>query len=173
MFAAGLIFELREGIAQLNVVGLRARLGREGRKRWTRLARLAKLKYEDTVRQVRNCLAFHIGDERVARRGIQRLAAKRRKLVISTGDGSANVQARHDLGVDILLAGIEIRRRSWPLHTPNSRRPITRRDLAAALREASDNHFVLVGGLLEEIFIDALTQAGAKFEPLPQLPRGR
>jgi hypothetical protein len=164
-FSTGLVFELREGIEELRDLDLPSRLSAQGLQRWKQLVELSALKNSATISQLRNCMAFHIGDQRVAADGIVNLAAEKRKLVLASGDGPAKVEGRHDLGGDVILAGIRIRPPGVPKGIPNSRRRLEHADLVAALDEASENHFTVIR-VLEEVFVDVLSQAGATFEPL-------
>jgi hypothetical protein len=168
LLSTGLIFELSEGLRELRDLDLSSRPSLEGKKRWAELVKFADMEHEDTIRQVRNIMAFHIGEKEIATRGINRLSFEKRRLVVASGDGRSVIEGRNVLGTDVLLAGINIRPPGIPKGTPNSRRAATVEDLDAAMGEASDSHHTAVA-LLEEIFVDLLRLAGANFEPLSSL----
>lgn len=174
MFAAGLVYELREGVGQLRDLDLPSRLGDDGVARWSELVRFAELRNKDALCQIRNCMAFHLGREEVVTRGMRRIAGEEdadgtkdepRSLVMMSGDGRRTIDARHDIAADVVLAGIRIRPPDVPEGTPNSRRWMTGGDLEDALKEARDVHFRFAR-LVDEVFLDALRKAGANFDAL-------
>ncbi len=168
MFSAGLIYELREGLQELRDLNLPSRLSPQGCERWVKLVKFAELKHEDTIRQIRNVMAFHIGEKEVAARGIRRLAAEKRTIVVAMGEGPEMVNGRNILGGEVLIAGISIRPSGTPAGTPNSRRPLSSDDFEAAIVEASESHRAVVA-MFEEVFTDLLRQSGANFDALPPL----
>jgi hypothetical protein len=166
IFAAGLVYEFREGLRHLQKAGIEGRLSEQGKLRWQKIAPYMDPKTEEILHQLRNCLAFHLGEERVVRRGIRILAEKKdRRLCILAGDGPAAIQTRHDFGADLVLAGIRVPDEAFPLGPKNPRRPLDGDDLEAAYSESVDAHLALVHRL-DEVFFDVLRQAGANLEPL-------
>lgn len=121
VFAAGLVYELREAVRQLRDNDLASRLSEEGQKRWARLLVLAEPTHEDTMGVLRNCIAFHAGAPDIVQAGIDKLSAEKRSLVLATGDGGARVEVRHDFGLDVIFAGMKIRPHDVPKgHTERS-----------------------------------------------------
>ncbi|MDP9033227.1 MAG: hypothetical protein M3O50_00330 [Myxococcota bacterium] len=168
MFSAGLIYELREGLQELRDLNLPSRLSPQGCERWAKIVEFAELKHEDTLCQIRNVMAFHIGEKEVASRGIRRLAAEKRKIVVAMGEGPKMINGRNVLGGEVLIAGISIRPPGTPAGTSHSRRPLSSDDFEAAIVEASESHHAVVT-MFEEVFADLLRQSGAHFDPLPPL----
>jgi hypothetical protein len=78
VFAAGLVFEFREGLEALRSEKLASKLSAGGKDRWKKLEAFAELTNEDTLCQIRNKLAFHIGDEDTVRKGIKNGCLSRR-----------------------------------------------------------------------------------------------
>jgi hypothetical protein len=181
MFSAGLVYEVREGVRQLQSAGIATRLSTLGLERWERLQRMSALVNEDALSQIRNCLAFHLGEPEIVQRGIRRVAGerhadgtedpKREGLIVISGDGARQVETRHDFVGDVILAGIRIRPPDVAPGTPNSRRWLSGADLDAALTEASKGH-LRVATLANEVFLDLLRQVGANLGALDPLQRG-
>jgi hypothetical protein len=168
LFSAGLVFEFREGLRALRDLGIASRLSDNGRERLVRLLQFADLGHEDALRQLRNAAAFHIGEREIALRGIKRLAEEGRELVIASGDGAPRVEGRHDLGIEVILAGINVRPAGVPKNTPHSNQRLSKEELEGAIAEASDGHMAVVEWL-DDLFMDLLHQAGANVEPLEPL----
>lgn len=175
MFAAGLVYELREGVRHLGEAGVEGRLTSEGLERWRMLETFATLSNADTLSQIRNCMAFHLGDPAIVQRGIERLARpeKRedgteespRELVLCRGDGPKQFECSWDFAGNVILAGIRVRPPGVTPGTPNSRRWVDEADMKAALTEARDNH-LRVARLVAEVFLDLMRRSGANLDPL-------
>ncbi len=169
-FAAGLVYEFREGLRALRSAGIAAKLSAHGKERWKMLEKFTELTHEDTICQMRNQLAFHIGKEGTVRKGIRRASAEQRKLVVASGDSSAVGEGRHDFALDVILAGLSIRPPGKKKGTPGARRPATLDDFKAAVEEVKDGQFKLIS-LFDGLLVDVLRHAGAKFDaprPLPE-----
>ena len=141
-----------------------------------RLVAFADLKNEAVLRQLRNVMAFHLGKPYIVERGIRRVAGafdpdERRPLVlVSSDDGGTRVHARHDFGPDVMLAGIRVPDATALPDASDPTRWLTNDDLVSALTEARDGHFRLAR-LIDEVFFDALREAGAELDPLePSVP---
>jgi hypothetical protein len=173
VFAAGLVFEFREGIRQLRDADVAGRLSAHGRQRWSKLLEFAHPKHEAVMREIRNNLAFHIGDPDVVARGIRRLAGeddpydRKPQAVMSSDDEGGRVNTRHDLGLAAILAGMKVTPAGIP-PTPNSRQWMTEEDFKSGLTEAIDGHFA-ISALFDDVFFDALREVGANLEPLPPM----
>ena len=152
----------------LAALDVASRLSERGRQRWARLVPFAEPKNEDAIRQIRNCMAFHLGEESIVRRGIDRLSQEDVPLTIASADGPESIEGRHDFAGAVLLAGIDVRPPNIPKGTPNARRRITDEDVVAAIGEASEFHFAVLD-LFEDIFVDVLREGGALFSSLPPL----
>lgn len=168
MFAAGLVYEFKECVEDLVRAKVHDRLSPEGMQRWDRLQRLAVLRNEDAIKQLRNLLAFHSGDPDVIRAGLKVMTKRGGPVSIISGRTGENVELRHDFAQNVVLAGIDVRPAGVPKGTPNSRRPMDEDDLKSALEEAIDGHFTVVS-LLSDLLHDVLRTAGAGLLPLDPL----
>lgn len=99
---------------------------------------------------------------------IERLASDGLQIVVASGDGAAKIEARHDIRMEVILAGINARPHDVPKHRPNSNERLRVEEMETALAEASDTHDA-VFEWLDELFMDVLQKAGGDIESLEAL----
>jgi hypothetical protein len=140
-YAVGVMFEASHAIVKLRRAGIAGLIPQSIewreldalRKRWRDLAPLKDL---------RNNIAFHASEEKI-RDGLDRYIARRRRLILVNGDGKLNMHSRHNLGPELLMAGLRY----------------TRRDLRKALAQIAADHAAL-GDLAQTVFLQALAAKG-------------
>ena len=159
-FACGFVFELVEGLENLDAAGIAEKLGPEGRKRWASLMRYAKLEHRQVIKLVRNLLAFHPGEMKVVRRGIKTLSSEGSPITVMASEGSTLAGVRHEFAMAVVIAGMRLSDESIPADKRPEGRRIQDEDLAAAFAEAQGCQFKLMP-LLQQVFADALRVAGA------------
>jgi len=178
LFVLGLLHEFQDALHGLSAANVSDRLSDEGRRRWAQLLELMSFRNGETIKKLRNAMAFHVGDAAIVRRGLRVLRSEGRALRILTADGVRRVDARHDFGGDAILAGLRIDDPQLPSGAANRADPGDRKrgledeDLERAYTEIQKAHFGLIY-LLEEVFLDALREGGAQLEPLPLRERER
>lgn len=158
-FSVGLVVEFQEGIQALEDAGIESRLTSAGAERLARLRRFRELESESALKAVRNQAAFHLGLQETALRGIERLASDGRPAVLMSGDGQSKVEGRHDVGIEIMLAGINARPRGVPKGTPNSNQRLEIEEMKGALAEAHTAHDAVIEWL-DDLLVDVLHNAG-------------
>jgi hypothetical protein len=160
LFSVGLVHEFREGLEALEKSGLGKQLTADGQAKLQELLQFKNFEHESSISQLRNTVAFHLGEQRVALRGLRRLSNDAREIVVASGDGQIAGECRYDFAMEIMMAGINARPVGIPKNTLDSNKRLTTEEITGAIHEARNAHNAALQ-LLDGIFVDLLQQVGA------------
>lgn len=102
----GLMHELAKALGRLRNAGIERAL--TDLEPWQRIDEVRKRWLQETASRLRNNVAFHLGDKIDAGQALDALAAHSDARALSELDGDRLTHARHPIGEEMLLAGLDV-----------------------------------------------------------------
>jgi hypothetical protein len=101
----GLMHELAKALGRLRKAGIERALADP--EPWRRIDDVRKRWMQQTANRMRNSVAFHLGDQIDAVKALDAMAAHADARVLHEVEGSKLTHARHPVGEEMLLAGLD------------------------------------------------------------------